>query len=495
MTLESAEDRLVHRPFDECDFTTWTAIAIAAAVNSGRVRPMEIAIAFIERLEQVNPLLNAVVAWSAEAIKTQVESLEQRLVSRKDDIPLSLAGVPVLVKDNIWVKGWKVTQGSFIFKDFVAPEDALVVTHLKASGAIILGMTNCPEFACRSITTNSVYGTTLNPWALTHTPGGSSGGSASAVAADLAPLALGTDAGGSIRRPAAHTGVIGMMPAAGTVPSANGFPELAFGTDSLGVFARSAADVRLALMVMRGQPEERSSASKKSVIQSTKKIAPLRIGYSRDLGLGLAVEPDVEAAVKGALHSLAQRGVVVVKEESPAWPPGMCEARIAVLEQTALALFYGNAHLDNPGLIDPDVAEQIENGMRARGIDVAEALVFREALSRQIGKYFQDFDLLVTPTTPCTAWPVSEEWPRLIAGHQVTARHHASFTWFVNQVQAAGCSVPCGIDKTGLPIGLQIIAPSDAEARLLDLVNMLGAEQALSLPSDLLIASWIIPTA
>ena len=459
-------------------------MAIAEAVNSGQVRPLTVAAAFIQRLEQVNPLLNAVIAWSAPAIMEQAERLEQRLNAGQEPVALCLAGVPVLVKDNIWVKGLKVTQGSSLFKHFVATEDAPVVAHLKASGAIILGMTNCPEFACRSITTNRVYGTTRNPWALTHTPGGSSGGSASAVAAGLAPLALGTDAGGSIRRPAAHTGIIGMMPAAGTVPSANGFPELAFGTDSIGVFARNTADARLALRAMRGLPPDRSAHRDNSGIQSAQTHSAVRVGYSRDLSLGLAVEQDVAAAVKGVLQSLVRKGMLVVTEQSPVWPPDMAEARIAVLEQAALALFYADAHRDNPGLIDPDVAEQIESGKRASGTDMAQALVFRAALSRQLDRYFEEVDVLVTPTTPCTAWPLSEEWPRSIAEQQVSARHHASFTWFVNQVQAVGCSVPCGVDKAGLPIGMQLIAPAHAEARLLDLMELLETEQAVSLPSN-----------
>ncbi|GAA3953117.1 amidase [Allohahella marinimesophila] len=480
--VESADNRLVGRVFDESDYTTWSAIAIATAVKAGRVRPRELVAHFIQRLEQVNPLVNAVIAWSADAIYEQAEALEARLAG-KNLAAMPLAGVPVLVKDNIWVEGWEVTQGSQLLLGVVAPKDALVVARLRASGAIILGLTNCPEFACRSITTNSVYGTTRNPWALTHTPGGSSGGSASAVAAGLAPLALGTDAGGSIRRPAAHTGIIGMMPAAGTVPFSDSFPELPLVMNSMGIFARTLADTRLALETMRGLPVDLDGPITNPAEGSGRGAGPLRIGYCQNLGMIGGLEPDVENAVRTALNRLLAQGSVVMTETAPDWMSNYSESGIAVLEQTGLALLFGEDHLDNPGLIDADVAKQIDSGLNASGLDVARALVLRESLTSQFNSAFQNFDLLVTPTTPCTAWPLSEDWPRQIAGRSASPRDHARFTWFVNQVGAAACSMPCGFDAEGLPIGLQVIAPAHAEADLLALAEMLEADYALHLPA------------
>jgi aspartyl-tRNA(Asn)/glutamyl-tRNA(Gln) amidotransferase subunit A len=458
---------------DPRDPTTLSAVEIASAVNQKQLSVKTVVEAFIQRLEAINPLLNAVVFWSAADIRRQSLRLEARLSGEA----LPLAGVPVIIKDNIWVDGWPVTQGSRLFKGFIAPSDALAVARLRENGALILGLSNCPEFACRGVTENLVYGVTRNPWNLACTPGGSSGGSASAVAAGLAPLALGTDAGGSIRRPAAHTGIVGFMPAAGLIPDPVGFPEPAFGNNTIGVFARDAADVDLAMGIL-GQPNgtvhqgPNGSGYQAGKLEGAS-ISALRIGYSCDLGLGGPVEPDIRFAIEAALKRLSDQGCLV-RSVHPRWPENTSEARIEALEQSALAALYGDAFREDPVRFDPDVGCQIAAGLRLGGIDVAQALFFRSKLKRAFYECFNDHDVLVCAATPTVAWPIDQPWPSQIDRQAVGPRGHARFTWLINQVFGTACSVPCGLDRQQLPIGLQLISLPGKEHQVLSVASWLA---------------------
>lgn len=463
---------LVARRRDADDPTTLSAIEIASAVNQKRLQVTGLAEAFIQRLESVNPLLNAVVFWSAEAIWLQARELDARL--RSESLPL--AGVPVIIKDTMWVAGWPVTQGSRLFEGFVAPSDALAVARLRQNGALILGLSNCPEFACRGVTDNLVYGVTRNPWNLACTPGGSSGGAASAVAAGLAPLALGSDAGGSIRRPAAHTGIVGFMPASGLIPDPVGFPEPAFGNNSIGVFARHVADVDLVMGIL-GQPDgavgqDPDGAGYRSGQLERISRSALRIGYSCDLGLGGPVEPDIRCAIEVALRRLTDQGCMV-RPVRPEWPAPCSEDRIEALEQAALAALYGEAYRADPTRFDPDVGTQIAAGLRRSGVELAQALFFRSTLKRAFEACFRHFDVLVCATTPTVAWPITQPWPSHIDGQAVGPRGHARFTWLINQVFATACSVPCGLDCQQLPIGLQLISLAGKERDVLSVASWL----------------------
>lgn len=469
---DRAASALVARGRDAGDPTTLSAVEIASAVNQKRLQVAVLAEAFIHRLETVNPLLNAVVFWSAEAIRLQARQLDARL--RCESLPL--AGVPVIMKDNMWVAGWPVTQGSRLFESFIAPSDALAVARLRQHGALILGLSNCPEFACRGVTDNLVYGVTRNPWNLAFTPGGSSGGAASAVAAGLAPLALGTDAGGSIRRPAAHTGIVGFMPASGLIPDPVGFPEPAFGNNTIGVFARNAADVDLAMGIL-GQPVGTTRQGQGGAGYRGGKLASgsrsgIRIGYSCDLGLGGPVQPEIRVAVESALRHLVDQGCVI-RRAYPRWPEATSEARIEALEQAALAALYGEAYRDDPTRFDPDVGAQIAAGLRLSGVEVAQALFFRSTLKQAFEECFTDHDVLVCATTPTVAWPIEQPWPGQIDGQAVGPRGHARFTWLVNQVFGTACSVPCGLDHQQLPIGLQLVSLPGKEHEVLSVASWL----------------------
>lgn len=448
------------------NLTNLSASILADQVTKRVVSPRAVADAFIAKLQLRNPDINAMVYWNKDDIHRQAGALQRRLDAGQ---VLPLAGVPVAIKDTIWVKGWPITQGSRLFADFIAPEDSNPVERLRNAGAIILGVSNTPEFACRGFTTNELFGPTRNPWDLERTPGGSSGGSAAAVAAGLCPLALGTDAGGSIRRPASHTGTVGFMPSCGTVAEGSGFEGPEFGNSTIGVFARTVSDVGLAMSVISdGSPDGRSLAT---IVEGGAAQA-LRVGFSPDLGLASLIEPDVSQSVSSAVDRLSDSGVSVHRI-TPQWPEHTCESRIEALERSALAALYGSAYRQSKSQFDPDVADQIRDGLALSGVDVANALRFRKDLSRHFTALFETVDVLLCPTTPVTAWLLSEPWPSRIDGQKAGARDHAIFSWLINQVFAPACSMPCGLDRQGLPIGLQIIAPRFADPQVLTMAKHL----------------------
>lgn len=441
------------------DITTLTASDLANAVKNRSICPVAVGKAFIARLESINPRINAFVYWNRQNILEQAITVRERL-ARGEEMPL--AGVPVGIKDNLWVEGWPATQGSLLFKNFIAPKDTTAVSELRQAGAIILGMTNCPEFACRGFTDNKLFGITRNPWDISRTPGGSSGGSASAVAAGLCPIALGTDAGGSIRRPASHTGIVGFMPSCGTVPSGRGFTDPAFGNNTIGVFARAVGDIVLTMQVIGSSPP----GFQNPINYQPDNTGSLRIGFSEDLGLGKRVEGDVARSVSDAVERLYKSGAEIKRVE-PCWPDGIDESRIEALEQSALAALYGREYQQNSAPFDEDIGKQIQAGLDRSGIEVADALFFRDELGACLTNCFENIDILLCPTAPVTAWSLSEPWPPMIGGIRARSRDHAAFTWLINQVFAPACSVPSGLDRKGLPVGIQVIGPRFRDGHVL----------------------------
>lgn len=449
-----------------------SALTLARLIRQGEVGAVEVFEAFRARVDALNPQLNAIVRFDPEIGLAQAQQAERRL--RAGD-PAPLLGVPFTVKDNLWVAGQIVSQGSRRFEHFRAPSDAFAVAQLLAAGGVFLGTTNCSEFACKGVTTNKLFGVTRNPWNVHCTPGGSSGGAASAVAAGLGPLALTVDGGGSTRRPAAHTGVVGMKPTAGLVPHPVGFVEPVFGNAVVGQMARRVADV-VALLEVLAHPNLADPQGLPRPVWSRIEADPerlphtTRIAYSPCFGMDVPVDADVAASVDAAVERLRRDGYRVDRAD-PMWPAGASEAALMPLQLAGLAALYGNALRRGEWDADPDIAAQIEAGLRLSGADVANALFARDALYKSLHRFFTQHDLLLTPTTPCTAWPWSQPGPGEIAGQAVGPRGHAVFTPIINHCFLPACSVPCGLDHQGLPIGLQVIGPRYSDARLLALAG------------------------
>jgi aspartyl-tRNA(Asn)/glutamyl-tRNA(Gln) amidotransferase subunit A len=452
------------------------ALTLARCIRNGEVGAVEAFDAVAARIEQLNPGLNAVVRFDAERGRAEARQAQQRL---QQGDPAPLLGVPFTVKDNLWVEGQHVSQGSRRFEHFVAPQDAFAVQRLRQAGAVFAGVTNCSEFACKGVTNNRLFGVTHNPYDLARTPGGSSGGAAAAVAAGLAPLALTTDGGGSTRRPAAHAGVVGMKPSAGLVPHPTGFAEPLFGNAVIGQMARRVADVVAMLDAIAvpslADPQGLPVALWNGADADPARLpAATRIAFSPRLGLDVVVDDEVSASVEAAVDRLVRAGHRVVRAD-PLWPAGFDHGFPLVLQHAGLAALHGDALRRGEWDADPDIALQIEAGLRLSGAAVAAALFARDALYASFTRFFVQHDLLLTPTTPCTAWPWSQPGPSTIGGQAAGPRGHAVFTPQANHAFLPACTVPVGLDSAGLPVGLQIVGPRFADAQVLALAARIEA--------------------
>ncbi len=448
------------------------AAAIADAVRRGRTTARDVAEAAIARVEARNPALNAIVDFDPAEARAAADAVDAR---RKQGFDGPILGVPYTVKDTTWVAGRRVTNGSLLWRDFRPARDAVAVARLKQAGGVFLGMTNTPEMAAKGHTENKVYGPTRHPLDTALTPGGSSGGAAAALAAGFSPIALGTDGGGSGRRPAAHCGVVGLKTSAGAIPSPFGFGG-AYGP-LYGVTApmgRRVADARVAFEVMAG-PDPRDPHS--VALPDLPPPAQPRCAVSPRLGLGVAVDADVMAAFEAAIARLRAAGWRI-EEADVAWPEGTNEAAFGAVNAAASALLYGAEHAARPDLFGDNIAGLIERGRTIAGTEVVEALRFADACARAVGDFFTGYDYLLTPTTACVSWPVEQVYPPTIEGRPAGPRGHAAFTPLFNLALAPGISVPCGSGRGGLPVGLQIVAPRLHDRPLLAMAQR--AELALA---------------
>jgi len=448
------------------------AAGIAASVRQGRLDPVAVTEAFLERIGQGNARINAIVDHDAEPPRAEAVRLRARIAAGED---LPLAGVPVVVKDSIWVAGRRITQGSLLFKDFRPPVDALPVQRLRAAGAIVIGIGNCSEFGCKSITTNKVYGHTGHPMDPRLTPGGSSGGCAAAVAAGFAPLALGGDGGGSARRPPAHVGVVGFKPSNGTVADPFGFPSIMPGIAVTCPIGRTVADTALMFDVI-GKPDPRDPASVAIPLRPAADLRALRVAYSPRFGLDAVMDADVAAATEAAVARLERAGLCVVRAD-PEWPRGAGEAAIIAIEHAGLAAQFGPRWRSEPELFDPDVGAQIEHGLALSGVDVARAWAASGEIAAAVARFFAAFDVLIGPTTPCVAWSGATQDPPTLGGRPAAHRGHAVFTPMFNHALTPAISVPCGSGRDGLPVGLQIVGPRFSDRMVLAAADF--AEAAL----------------
>ncbi|HMN84029.1 MAG TPA: amidase [Burkholderiaceae bacterium] len=486
---------------------------LARAVHKREIRAIDVARAQIARIERLNPALNALIGFDPQRVLDDARLIDQRIDGGES---LRLAGVPYTVKDNLWVEGRRITQGSKLFADFVAPRDAWAVARMRSQGALLLGISNCSEFACKGITSNPLHGTTRNPWDPALSPGGSSGGAAAAVAAGIGLFALATDAGGSTRRPAAHCGVVGMKPSTGIVPHPWGFEEPNFGVSVIGQIAASVADAAEVLQALAafepldplsarphdgrfaaaaGGSEAGDVAEAGGIVETAggagvarggggaggAELAEsgepaetggggsppkrLRVAWSPQLGCGFAVDDDVARAFDEAIGRLRDDGWAIVDAEPP-WPPGIAEYPALALQQAGLAALYADRLPGRRHDIDPDLVAQIEAGMRFDGATIARTLLRREAVQSAVARFFTDFDLLLTPTAPVTAWPATELGPATIGGRPAGPRGHAGFTPLFNYAGVPACSVPVALVR-GLPIGLQVVGPRLHDARVI----------------------------
>ncbi|MFK7880874.1 amidase [Roseobacter sp.] len=428
--------------------------AIAAAVQSGMATPEDLTFEALGRAEARNSGINAICALNADA-KQEASGVADRLRSGET---LPLAGVPVLIKDNIWVKGLRIAQGSRLYADHFAPEDAVAVKRLRQAGAVVIGITTCSEFGCKGATVSPLHGVTRNPVNPDLTPGGSSGGSVAAVAAGIVPLALGTDAGGSSRRPPAHTGLCGMKPTQDLIPYGPSFDEPVWGISVICPITRSMENIGLAMQVLAGLEPV---------------VAPeLAIAFSKDFGTGQLRDPDVDANCNKVITALKMAGVRVDNAYLD-WPNNIKGHDILPLQFAGLAQMYGDIWRKTPDLFDPAIAAQIETGLSLRGTDVAAAHQVSNRMRDTLRAALNRYGVIATPTTPCAAWPAELNAPTEIGGQPAAPRDHAAFTPQINHAGVPAVSLPCGTDSIGRPLGLQLIAQAGQDAELIALALQL----------------------
>jgi aspartyl-tRNA(Asn)/glutamyl-tRNA(Gln) amidotransferase subunit A len=445
----------------------WSALALARAVGAGSLRAAAVAEHFIARVQALNPALVAIVRFDPARVRREAADVDRRLAAGER---LPLAGVPITVKDNLWVEGYRIAQGSLLFEDFVAPRDAWAVARMRALGAVVLGITNCSEFACKGVTGNLVHGSTRHPEDASLTPGGSSGGAVAALARGLGLLALATDAGGSTRRPAAHCGLVGFKPSPGLIPHPWGFAEPNYGLSVIGILARTATDAAAAYdLLAQYDAGDPAGVPIACGLEAGTPLEPpprgLRIAWSPRLGCDFAIDQDVLETLQARVDALRAAGWAIADADPP-WPPEAREYPLIALQQSGLHALYGQRLAQARERIDPDLAAQIEAGARRSADDIARALRMRERIAHALNRFFEDHDLLLCPTAPVTAWPRELLGPPVIGGRPAGPRGHAAVTPLFNYCGVPACSVPAGRAR-GLPVGLQVVAPRYEDARVL----------------------------
>jgi aspartyl-tRNA(Asn)/glutamyl-tRNA(Gln) amidotransferase subunit A len=438
---------------------------LAARIAKKEVSPLEVMRDTIDRIDRVNPGLNAFVSLRPEAALAEARALTEKIAAGKPVGPL--AGLPLGVKDLEDSAGMVTSYGSIPFKDNLVERDSIQVARLKAAGAIVVGKTNVPEFGFTGFTKNRLHGITRNPWNLDQTPGGSSGGSAAAIAGGLVPLCTGSDAGGSIRIPASYSGCFGLKPSFGRIPVGPS-PFLSYSSMIvMGPLTRTVQDAALYMDCVSGyhsaDPHSLPGPDRSYLSCIDNLPAGLKIAFSPDLGYA-RVQTDVMSCVEKAVQTFEQMGHRVERwtgdlpDTGEVWTPLVCTDIYAQLSGVLEK---------NREDIGRTLAAVVD---RTRGLTVAELTAIhqlRARLNRQLAALFETYDLLLTPTMPTDAFAAGGPPPAEIEGQPIPLLGAVAFTYPFNLSGHPAASVPAGLTPRGLPAGLQIIAPQHRDDRVL----------------------------
>ncbi|MFX1311549.1 MAG: amidase [Promethearchaeota archaeon] len=437
------------------DICFMPAFEMKEKIKTQELTSQEITEVIIERIERINPVINAYCTPTFELAREMAKKADEASEKGEGGI---INGIPTSIKDLALVKGIRTTFGSKIYENFVPDEDSLYVKRLKDAGCVILGKTNTPEFGFKGVTDNLIFGETHNPWNIKKTCGGSSGGAGAAVASGISPLAQGSDGGGSIRIPSCLNGIYGLKPNFGRVPM---FPrEYIFGHTLAvtGPLTRYVKDAALMLDVMKGPFEGyRYSLPNDNIsyfAQIDKKPNKLKIAYSLNLGYAKVIDAEVEKAILDSVEKFNNYG----------WNPEPINMRLRKPELpfytiwTSEIAFSLKSKLNKwRDELDPALLKMIEGGLGYDAMAIINSMDARKKVYEGFYKIFKDYDILITPTTAIPAFNLGNSFPSEINGIRVSPTAWQAFTFPINLIGNPAASIPCGWSKEGLPIGMQII--------------------------------------
>ena len=441
------------------------ALELASLIRARKVSPVEVTEAVLARIERVNPALNAYCTVTTEEARDAAQAAEVSVMTGEELGPLH--GVPVSVKDLLFTRRVLTTGGSRLFAEHVPEEDAVCVERLKGAGAVLVGKTSTPEFAHKGVTDSPLFGITRNPWNPALTPGGSSGGAAAAVAAGLGQLAVGTDAGGSIRIPASFCGIYGLKPSFGRVPQAPGFP----GWETLSVtgpMTRTVRDAAAMLEVMAG-PDDRDrlslprDAGAPFLEACDAGLAGLSVGWTADLAYA-RVDPEVADLCAAAAELFEGLGCHV-EVVTPGWDDPM-----EIFRTLAPAEIYGAwaARLaDSEDQLDRSLVALLRHGQSITAEQYLAAARRRHEFWTDVHRFLARFDLLLMPTVAVPPFEVGRPGLNEIDGRPVSPLGWMPFTFPFNLTGQPAATVPVGMTSSGLPVGLQIVGRRFADRTVL----------------------------
>jgi amidase len=444
-----------------------SAVEMAALIRAKKLSAREALAEHLKQINRVNPQVNAIVTLVAE-MATAAAAQADEVQARGEKLG-PLHGLPVAHKDLLDTKGIRTTYGSPLYKDNIPTEDNIVVDRMRRAGAVIVGKTNTPEFGAGSQTFNTVFGATHNPYDLTKTCGGSSGGAAVALACGMVPVASGSDTGGSLRNPAAFSNVVGFRPTIGRVPN----PKAGFAWSTLstsGCLSRSVADLAFALSTIAGpDPDSPLSIHQPGELFARplgRSFKGVRVAWFKDLG-GVPFDPRVRTVVDAHRATFESLGCIVEQAEIDFSP---AEIAFRTLRNWGDATNYGALYQQHPEAFKDTLADEIRTGLKLTGTDLAHAEVAHSLLWRRFQAFLTQYEYFILPTTQLPPFDVTTPYPAAINGmHFDNYIDWMKSCWYISATGNPAASVPAGFTPEGLPVGIQIVGRDRQDFSVLQL--------------------------
>ena len=445
------------------------AVEMAQLIRNKQLSAREALAEHLKQIDRVNPKVNAIVTLVSE-MAAQAAAHADEMQARREKLG-PLHGLPVAHKDLIETRGIRTTFGSPLFKDYIPAEDNILVERMQRAGAIVVGKTNTPEFGAGSQTFNAVFGATRNPYDPGKTCGGSSGGAAVALACGMVPVASGSDAGGSLRNPAAYCNVVGFRPSIGRVPN----PKAGFGWSTLstsGCLGRSVADLALSLSTIAGpDPNTPLAINEPGEVFSRpleRSFKGVRVAYFKDLG-GVPFDPRVRTVIDAQRATFESLGCIVEQAE-PDFSPA--EISFRTIRAWTAAANYGNMLQQHPEGFKDTLKDEIQRGKKLTGEDLAHAETAHTLVWRRFQAFLEKYEFFVLPTTQLPPFDVNLPYPTEIAGvHFDNYIDWMKACWYISATGNPAASVPAGFTPEGLPVGLQIVGRDKQDFSVLQLAH------------------------